>query len=172
MSEALYDHTIDNQFVASMSNQKVEGCFNMMDIYGDVQLDPVRQEYILCYVIGVLAKDRKARRDASFRQREGTHKTAGEELRKHAWTKPQLEALADSVVCRRLEREMRGLKSRKGFEKADFKAGWMGSIARIASLRRMCVRMGRLNTLSCGRVTNTQRNILGSRGRIWKIPKH
>ena len=41
---------------------KVESMFNLVDIYGDPQLDPTRQEYILVYdiVAGVLTRDRKA----------------------------------------------------------------------------------------------------------------
>jgi hypothetical protein len=60
---------------------------NLMDIYGDKQLDPVRQEYILGYVAGEQARDRAARRGADFRMRPGENKTEEKELRKHAWNK-------------------------------------------------------------------------------------
>ena len=74
--------------------------FNLVDIYGDCQLDPTRQEYILCYVAGELARDRKARRSATFRQRGGEKKDAGDDLVKHAWNKAQLMSLANSCSTR------------------------------------------------------------------------
>ena len=74
--------------------------FNLVDIYGDCQLEPTRQEYILCYVAGTLAGDRKARRSAEFRQRSGEKRDAGVDLVKHAWNKAQLESLAKSCLTR------------------------------------------------------------------------
>ena len=79
---------------------QVESMFNLADIYGDPQLDPTRQEYILVYVAGVLARDRKARRSAEFRSRLGDKKSAGEALVKHAWNKAQLVSLAESSLER------------------------------------------------------------------------
>lgn len=74
--------------------------FNLVDIYGDCQLEPTRQEYILCYVAGTLARDRKARRSPEFRQRPGEKRDAGVDLVKHAWNKAQLESLAKSCLTR------------------------------------------------------------------------
>ena len=75
---------------------QVESMFNLADIYGDPQLDPTRQEYILMY----LARDRKARRSAEFRSRPGDKKSTGEALVKHAWNKAQLASLAESSLER------------------------------------------------------------------------
>ena len=85
-----------------MTSVQVEGLFNMMDIYGDVQLDPVRQEYILVYVAGVLAieRDRKRRRGAQFRARLGEATNQGVPLRKHAWSQAQLVDLGQAGLDR------------------------------------------------------------------------
>ena len=74
--------------------------FNLIDIYGDSQLDPVRQEYIVSYVAGSLARERAARRAATFRKRSNTNKAAGKELVKHAWSKAQLAALAQASLTK------------------------------------------------------------------------
>ena len=68
--------------------------FSLVDIYGDCQLEPTRQEHILCYVAGTLARDREARRSA------GVERDAGVDLAKHAWNKAQLESLAKSCLTR------------------------------------------------------------------------
>jgi hypothetical protein len=76
--------------------------FNMMDIYGDVQLDPVRQEYILVYVAGVLERERRRRRGAEFRVKPGEAKDQGAKLRKHAWSSKQIAVLGQAVVDKAL----------------------------------------------------------------------
>jgi hypothetical protein len=102
VSIGMWAHFVNNYFVCSMSNEKVEGLFNIMDIYGDVQLDPVRQEYIMVYVAGVLERDRRKRRSAKFRVKPGEAKDQGASLRKHAWNKAQLAALGQSGLDRAL----------------------------------------------------------------------
>ena len=74
--------------------------FNLLDIYGDSQLDPVTTEYVLVYVAGMLARDRAARRAPNYRVRPGENKDSGKALKKHAWNQKQLAALAMSSLER------------------------------------------------------------------------
>ena len=98
----------------------------MLDIYGDSQLDPVTQEYVLVYVAGVLARDRKARRSPEFRSKPGEKKGSGAELVKHAWNKRQLVALAESCL-------QRG----SSFTRADVNAARVRAVARKAEQKKL-----------------------------------
>jgi len=60
---------IDLLRVDSVGNPKVEGNFNLDDLYGDTQLEGMRKEAQLMYVCNSLGPERTARRDPAMRVR-------------------------------------------------------------------------------------------------------
>ena len=78
---------IDLLCVDSVGNPKVEGNFNLDDLYGDTQLEGMRKEAQLMYVCSSLGPERAARRDPAMRVRGD----AGKKLRKDTKSLPQLE---------------------------------------------------------------------------------
>ena len=143
--ELLFDWAVDHFMIKSHNNNGVEGLFNLVEIYGNPQLDNLKLELLVQFAKNVLYKERAERRQPEYRMRRGPPggENYNKPLEKHLRNSKQktrsaeqsVEWSAPHTLERLKEAEVRGRKREKKRREEMFRAHIQDSQRRTKKAR-------------------------------------